>query len=38
MNEKKLERRVALCMILTAAICVAGAVMAVAATFYGWRP
>lgn len=38
MNEKKLERSVALCMVLTAAVAVVCAVMAVAATFWGWTP
>lgn len=37
-EEKKLEWRIAITMMVTAAFCVGMAVMAVAATFFGWRP
>lgn len=36
LTDKKLEWTVALCMILTAAVCVAGAVLFVASVFFGW--
>lgn len=38
MNEKKLDWQIAIGSVLTAAFVVAMAIMAVAATFYGWRP
>lgn len=38
MNEKKLDWQIAIGAALTAAFTVCMAVMAVAATFYGWRP
>lgn len=38
MNEKKLEWQIAIGAAITAAVCVACAVMALASTFWGWIP
>lgn len=37
MSEKKLEWQIAITSLCTAAVCVALAAAAVAATFFGWR-